>query len=119
MKYLANQRVKAEKHTKKNVSPSRNYCSDMYIYQLLQENKTQKFDKYVALDLSKLPLIQYEFLDVTGLLLCHKKLEAEVFDLKDRIKDCTKLITEVTSNQSALTEVYTSLSFLNESIKNK
>ena len=112
MKYLANQRLKAEKHTKKMYRQAETIAQIyIYIYQLLQENKTQKFDKYVALDLSKLPLIHYESLDVTGLLLSHKKLEAEVFDLKDRIKDCTKLITEVTSNQSALTEVYTSLSF--------
>ena len=106
---------KNRKAHKNTVSPSRNYCSD--IYQLLQENKSQNVPKYVALDLSKLPLIRYESMDATGLILSHKKLEAEVYDLRDRIQDCTKLIKELTSNQSAITDVYKSIDSLKESMK--
>ena len=56
-------------------------------------------------------------MDATGLILSHNKLEAEVYDLRDRIQDCTKHIKEVTSNQSAITDVYKSINSLNESMK--
>ena len=56
-------------------------------------------------------------MDATGLILSHNKLEAEVYDLRDRIQDCTKHIKEVTSNQSAITDVYKSINSLKDSMK--
>ena len=86
-------------------TPSQKYASE--IFQLLQEyGPCKHVPQYAAVDLSKLPVIKYDATDISGLLISHNKLEGTVVELTERIKHCTKIIEDLATNQTVLSEAF-------------
>ena len=75
---------KNRRHTKANESKTVKNLGD--IYQLLQEKGTNDLPKFVAHDLSKLPPITYENIDVSVLLTKMNNVHTDIEMLKDVLR---------------------------------
>ena len=72
------------------------------IYQLLQEKGTSNLPKFVAHDLSKLPPITYDSIDVSALLIMSQNVKTDVDLIKDVLKSHSEVHKSVQEHNSML-----------------
>ena len=92
--------LKNRRHSKINESKKVKNLGD--IYQLLQEKGTSDLPKFVAYDLSKLPPITYDSIDVSALLINTQNLQTDVEMLKDVLKQHCEVHRSVHEHNSML-----------------